>query len=133
MIGRGAANAAACAVGLELSPRRRGVEHLADLRTAGNQLVARSLNVGDDQVEAVGRAGRGRGDLRAELDRAPRTGRRELDHPEAVIEREVGVEPPPQVPVELLRTVDIRDRNDDGLEFKSTFATLVASFLRTSF
>ena len=116
VIGRGAADATARAVGLELSARRPGVEHLADLDTAGGELVARSLDVGDDQVEALGRAGRGRRDVRAELDRAPRAGRRELDDPEAVIEGEVGVEPPPEPPVELLRAVDIRDGDDDHLE-----------------
>ena len=113
VIGCGPADATARAVGLELSARRSGVEHLADVDTEGDELVARSLDVGDDQVEAVGRPGRGRGDFRPELYRAPRTGRRELDDPEAVIEGEVGVEPPPEVPVELLRAVDIGDRDDD--------------------
>ncbi len=116
MIGRGPADATARAVGLELSARRPGVEHLADLDTAGDEFVARSLDVGDDQVEALGRAGRGRRDVRAELDRAPRAGRRELDDPEAVIEGEVGVEPPPEVSIELLRAVDIRDGDDEHLE-----------------
>src|SRR5262249_37440280 len=72
----------------------------------------------DDKVEALGRAGRGRRDVRAELDRALRAGRRELHDPEAVIEAEVGVEPPTEVPIELLRVVDIRDGNDDGLELQ---------------
>jgi hypothetical protein len=73
----------------------------------------------------------------------------ELDDPEAVIEGEVSVEPPPKVPVELLRAVDIRDGNDDHLKLHvwacvgrlsatvgqstlATLASLVASFLRTS-
>jgi hypothetical protein len=70
------------------------------------------------------------------LDRAPRAGRRELDDPEAVIEGEVGVEPPPEVPVELLRAVDIRDGMTTTSSFTSilaTLASLVASFLKTSF
>ena len=116
VIGRGAADAAARAVGLELSAGRPGVEHLADLGTAGGELVARGLDIGDDQVQALGRAGRGRRDVRAELDRARRARRRELDDPEAVIEGEVGVEPPSEPPVELLRAVDIRDGDDDHLE-----------------
>ena len=70
VFGRRSADATVRAVGLELGARRLGVEHLADLDTAGGELVARSLDVGDDQVEALGRAGRGRGDVRAELDRA---------------------------------------------------------------
>ena len=36
------------------------VEHLADLDAAGEELVARSLDVGDDQVQALGGAGCGR-------------------------------------------------------------------------
>ena len=66
----------------------------------------------------MGRAGRGRRDVRAELDRAPRAGRGELDDPNAVIEREVGVEPPPELLVEFLRSVNIRDGDDDHLELQ---------------
>ena len=33
------------------------VEHLAGLGTAGDKLGARSLNVGDDQVQVLGRTG----------------------------------------------------------------------------
>jgi hypothetical protein len=36
------------------------VEQLADLCAAGEERVARSLDVGDDQVEALGRARPGR-------------------------------------------------------------------------
>ena len=43
-------------------------------------------------------------------------GRRELDDPEAVVDGEVGVEPPPEAAVELLRAVDVRDGDDDDLE-----------------
>ena len=109
-------DAAAPVVGLELGARCLGVEHVADVDTMGGELIPRSLHVGDDQVDALGRTGRGRRDLRAELDRAPRAGWGELDDPEAVIEREVGVEPPPELPVELLRAVDVRDRDDDHLQ-----------------
>src|SRR5438128_1623906 len=118
MIGRGPGDATARAVGLELSTRSLGVEHLADLDTAGSQFTARSLDIGGDQVETLGRAGGGRRDVRAELDRAPGAGRRELDDPEAVIEGKVGVEPPPEAPIELLRAVDIRDGDDDRLELQ---------------
>jgi hypothetical protein len=45
VIGRGPADATARAVGLELSARRPGVENLADLDTAGDELVA--LDAGD--------------------------------------------------------------------------------------
>jgi hypothetical protein len=39
-----------------------------------------------------------------------------LDDPEAVIEAKVGVEPPTQALVELLRAIDIRDGDDDRFE-----------------
>src|SRR5581483_5307082 len=107
--------AADAAVVMEPGARRPFAEHLADLDTVREELVARGLDVGDDQVQALGRPGRGRRDIGAELDRAPRAGRRVLDDPEAVIEGEVGVEPPPQPFVELLRAVDVRDRYDDHL------------------
>jgi hypothetical protein len=48
---------------------------------------------------------------------ATRARRRELDDAEAVIEGEVGIQPPPKVRVELLRPVDIGDRDDEHLEF----------------
>ena len=54
--------------------------------------------------------------LRAELDRAGRAGGRELDDAEPVVEREVGVEPPPHPRVEVLGPVDVRDRDHDHLE-----------------
>ena len=63
-IGRGPADPTARASGSELRARRPRVEHLADLGTAGGQLVAGGLDVGDDQVQALRRAGRGRGDAR---------------------------------------------------------------------
>src|SRR5271167_3762427 len=107
---------ATAAVDLELSARRSGVEHLTHLNTACDKIFPCCLDIGDDQVEAFGRAWRSGCHLHAKLNRAPGTGRRELDNPETVIEREVGVEPPPQFGVELLRAVNIRDRNYNHLE-----------------
>src|SRR5215813_3291728 len=104
------------AVALELSPGRPGVEHITDLDAAVDEFFARSLNVGDDQVQGLGRARRGRGHFRAEFGRAPRAGRCELNDPKAVIEWEVGVEPPPEPREELLRAVNIGDRDDSHLE-----------------
>src|SRR5262249_10520768 len=116
VIGRGPADSTSRAIGLELSSRRAAVEHLADPGPAGDELIARRLDVGDDQVEALYRAGRGWRDLRAELDRARRAGRRELDDSEAVVEGEIGVQLPPQAPVEALGAVDVGHRDDDDLE-----------------
>src|SRR5882672_1231647 len=92
------------------------VEHLADLNSATEQLVARGLDVGDDQVQALRGAGCRRGYVLAEDDRAPGARRRKLDHAEVVTVVVVGVESPPEPPVELLRAVDIRDWDDDYLE-----------------
>ena len=116
MLGRWPADATAV-FDLELSAWRSGVEHLTHLNATRDRIFARSRNIGDDQVEALGPPRRGRCYLRAKLNRSPGARRRELDNPETVIEREVGVEPPAQFGVELLRAVNIRDRNDDHLEF----------------
>src|SRR5205823_10181907 len=84
----------------------------------GDEVAARGLDIGDDQVETAGRAGRRRGHVRPELNRATRPRRCELDDSEPVIEWKVGVEPPPQTPVELLRPLDVRDGDDDYLELQ---------------
>src|SRR5882672_7128784 len=46
--------------GTELSTRFRSMEHFTDLDTAGNERCASSFNIGNDQVETLGRARRGR-------------------------------------------------------------------------
>src|SRR5207253_7537996 len=91
-------------------------EHLADFDAATAQLVPGGLNVGDGQVQALGRAWCCRGDVLAEDYRAPRAGRRELDPTPVVTSGEIGVEPPPEPGVELFRAVDIRNRDDDHLK-----------------
>jgi hypothetical protein len=103
--------------------RQAGTEHPAsprenftDIDPVGGELVARSLDVRDDQVQALGQARRGRCDVRAELDRATGPRRRKLDDPKAVIEAKIGVEPPTELPIELLGAVDIRNRDDDRFE-----------------
>ena len=90
-------NSTTSEAGTELSTRFQSMEHLTDLDTAGNELFASSFNMGNDQVETLGRARRGRRYLRAELDRAPRAGRRELGDPESVVEWEICIEPPPKL------------------------------------
>ena len=54
MLGRWPADATA-AFDLELSAWRSGVEHLTHLNAAYDKIFARSRNIGDDQVEALGR------------------------------------------------------------------------------
>src|ERR1700686_2319383 len=112
---------ATVAFGTELSTRFRSMEHLADLDAAGNELFASSFNMGNDQVETLGRARRGRRYLRAELDRAPRAGRRELDDPESVVEGEICIEPPPKLCVKRFRAINIRDWNDDHFDLHVHF------------
>src|SRR5579864_5667952 len=112
---------ATVAVGAELGTRFQSMEHLTDLDTPGNELFASSFNMGNDQVKTLGRARRGRRCLRAELDRAPRAGRRELDDPESVVEWEICIEPPPKPCVERFRAINIRDWNDDHLELHVHF------------
>src|SRR5664279_2112657 len=116
-IGRRAADATVRAGELEPSASLPFVEHLADLDTARHQLVAGYLDIGDDQVPNLSRTGRGRRESRAELDRALGARRRELDQAEVVTGGDVGVEPPPEARVELLRAVDVRDGQHHNLEF----------------
>src|SRR4029077_10102288 len=91
---------------------------LAGLDTKGDELAVCRLDVGDNQVESLRRTGSSRRHLRTELDRAWGARRRVLDDAEAVLEREIGVEPPPQASVEALRTIDVGDRNDHDLELQ---------------
>src|SRR3954453_84714 len=86
-IGGRAADAGA---GMEPVAQRALMEDLADVDAAGDEVSARGVDVADDQVHALGRTGRGAGRVRAELDRARRAGRGELDDPEAVVAGEVG-------------------------------------------
>src|SRR5262249_42758881 len=58
---------ATVAFGAELSTRFRSMEHLTDLDTVGNERFTSSFNIGNDQVETLGRARRGGRYLRAEL------------------------------------------------------------------
>src|SRR5271167_1365521 len=60
------------------------VEDIADLDTATEQFAAGGLDVGDDQVKALGGAGCRRGDILTEDNRAPGARRRELDYAEVV-------------------------------------------------
>src|SRR5712664_3582335 len=112
---------AAVTFGAELSTRFQRMELLTDLDTAGNELFASSFDIGNDQVETLGGARRGRRYLHAELDRAPRAGRRELDDPESVVEWEICIEPPPKLCVKRFRAINIRDWNDDHLELHVDF------------
>src|SRR6266481_7176498 len=92
------------------------VEQFAHLYTAIDELGARRLDVGHDEIESLCRARHGRRNSLAEDDRASRAWRRELYDPKLVTLSEVGVEPPTQVAVKALGAIDVRDRDDDDLE-----------------
>src|SRR5215217_8231451 len=92
------------------------VEHLAHVDTAIDELGAGRLDVGYDEIKSACRARHGRRTPGAELDRARRAWRRELDAPKRVTDHEVGIEAPAQVDVETLSAIDVRNRDDDDLE-----------------
>src|SRR6516165_4308485 len=94
---------------------RAVVEELADLDARGDQVVPGGLDVGNNQ-ECHGRTGSGRRDVLAEMDRATGARRRELDQAEIFTGGAVNVEPPSDPFVKLLRTLDIRNGDDDDLE-----------------
>jgi hypothetical protein len=52
-----------------------------------------------------------------------------LDDPESVIERKVGIEPPPQILVKLLRSIDIRDGDYDRFKFQVNSHALPTLYL----
>ena len=56
------------------------VKDLADLDAPTEQFITGALDIGCDQVKALGGAGRRRGHVLSENDRAPGARRRELDH-----------------------------------------------------
>src|SRR6185312_9169495 len=90
-----------------------GVERLTDRNAAAEQLVAGGLDVGDDEVEALRGAGRGRGDVPAEDHRSVGAGRGELDHAVIVGAGEIGIEPPAKLGVKLLGAFDVGYGDDD--------------------
>src|SRR5215467_8270338 len=98
------------------------VKHLADLDASTKQLSAGGLDVVNDQVQALGGAGYGRGDILAEDDRTPGAWRCKLNHAEVFTVVEVSVEPPPELPpVEFFGAIDIRNGDDDNFELHVHF------------
>src|SRR5262249_14413113 len=102
--------------GLKLRSRVCGMKHLADRSAPRGQLRARSRDIRDDQVVALSGAGRRRRQLGTELDRARRSGRRELDDAQAVVERDGGDQAPAELLVDPLGAVDVRHGEDADLE-----------------
>jgi len=77
------------------------MEHLADVDSMSEEFLARVVDVGDDELDAVQRAGRSCRDLTAEDDRARRPRWCELDDPEAVGSDEIGIQAPAEPGIEL--------------------------------
>ena len=92
------------------------MEDLAHVDTATDELGARCLDVGHDEIQSVCRAGRGGRDARAEEDRAGEPGGVNWMTRKRVTDDEVGVESPTQAAVEALGAIDVRNRDDDDLE-----------------
>src|SRR6266480_2378595 len=91
--------------------------HLADLDAAADEIVPGGVDVLDDQDQAISGSRLSRGAGLAELDRALRVGRRELNRPDVVADDQVDVEPPSEALIEALCPIDIGDRQRHDLEF----------------
>ena len=91
------------------------VPDLADVRAVADQVVAGGLDVVDDQVHVLHRARRHRRQPHPELDRGRRARRGELHDPVVLVDREVGVEPPPEALVERLGAIDVGHRQHRDL------------------
>src|SRR5215218_412320 len=109
--------AVAVGVAEEHEPAPREVLHLADLDAALEQLGARPLDVGDDELQPLHRPGRSIGDPLADGDRAGRPARRELDEAQPVAHAVVlvGVEAG-LLGVEGLRAVHVGHGDGDERE-----------------
>src|SRR5262245_7054478 len=91
------------------------VKDLARVDTLPDQLLARRLDVRDDEVEELCRTESRRSDARSEDDGTWRARRRELEHP-TVTRHDVCIPPPSEPSVEFRRAGDVRHWNDDNLE-----------------
>src|SRR5215475_9489301 len=92
------------------------VEYLADFDAAIDQLFARCLDIGNDEVHALRRSGRCCGNVLSKNDREAGTGWRELDDAEVVVIREFGVESPSKPRVELFCAIKIRNGDHHDLK-----------------
>src|SRR3954451_9545051 len=71
------------------------VEWFAHMDAVCHEFGPSSFNIGDDQVQALRRAGCRRRDVLAEDDGGPGTRRRELEDAEVGTVVEIGIKPPP--------------------------------------
>src|SRR5580704_12794637 len=94
------------------------MEHLADLDPPVNHRSARRLDVRDDHIHALCRPWGRRRNILAEDDRTTGARRSELNDSVVAATLEVGIEPPAQTAVELLRAIHIRDRDHYDFELR---------------
>src|SRR3954447_15231555 len=87
---------------LRLEGRGTHLLHLGDVDAAADEIVAGGVDVPDDEDQPVSGARRSRRAALAELDRALRVGRRELDRPDVVADDQVDVQPPSEALIEAL-------------------------------
>jgi hypothetical protein len=98
----------------------RAVPHVTRTdATAGDFLMCRS-DVGDNQ-SSYGRTRRRRSNSVAEINRATRARRRELDDANVLCRGDILVKPPTQLLIELLGALDIRHGDDVNLEVHGNF------------
>src|SRR5687767_8577636 len=101
----------------EDEPSPREVADVGHVHASAGQLLARRLDVGHDQLQALDRAGRLRRHVLADPDRAARAGWRQLDEPQLIVDGVVLVEVEPGlIAVERDRSVQVRDGNRDELK-----------------
>ncbi|CCM77332.1 hypothetical protein BN77_0272 [Rhizobium mesoamericanum STM3625] len=97
------------------------MEHLTYVYPALHKLGASHLHVGDDKMETLRGAGYSGCHVLAEDDRTRRPRRGELNDSEIVTRDDVGIEPPAEIGVKLLGTVN-----------SETGTTMTSSFIRRS-
>src|SRR5213078_5098360 len=103
--------------------------NLADLDAAVDELGPDGVDVLDDEDQPRHGPWLSRRAALAELDRALRVRRRELDGPDVVADDQVDVEPPSEALVEALRPIDIGDGQRHDLEFHVHDLKLLCSCL----
>ena len=95
------------------------MEHFAHVDARTDELGARCLDVGHNEVESLCRARRGRCDPRTEVDRARRARRRVLQDPEYLPLVDLSVKLPAQVAIEPLGAIDVRNGDDNNFELQN--------------
>src|SRR6185503_5482413 len=91
------------------------MEDVTHIGPAGDELSARRLDVRDDEEHAVSGTRHAR---RVQMDRRWRSGRCQLHRSKLLPDHEIGVETPPQLPVEGLGAIDVGYRDGDDLELQ---------------